>query len=164
MSITNFTDYILLALSIFCSCSSDKASFEESSPQLFGVYRADAGDAALGNDCIVFTDADIVWFNPKTREIKFKESDKIEALPMDVSISVKTATDTLFVITGNISSVVSKAYDDLVLFYNITNGKYYLYDNYPDYWDREKTKQNADKRSDGWNAFLKILRSQGRIR
>ena len=54
-------------------------------------------------------------------------------------------------------------YDDLVLFCD-KDGKYYLNDNYPNYWNLEKTKQNADKRSEGWNKFINLLRKEGRIK
>lgn len=59
--------------------------------------------------------------------------------------------------------VVNRAYDDLVLFCD-KDGKYYLNDNYPNYWNLEKTKQNADKRSEGWNKFINLLRKEGRIK
>lgn len=52
---------------------------------------------------------------------------------------------------------MNRAYDDLVLFCD-KDGKYYLNDNYPNYWNLEKTKQNADKRSEGWNKFINLLR------
>jgi len=51
----------------------------------------------------------------------------------------------------------------LVLFCD-KDGKYYLNDNYPNYWNLEKTKQNADKRSEGWNKFINLLRKEGRIK
>lgn len=108
-------------------------------------------------------DLDIAWFNPKTREIKFKEYDKIKSIPIYASISVKSSSETLFIIAANINPVVNRAYDDLVLFCD-KDGKYYLNDNYPNYWNLEKTKQNADKRSEGWNKFINLLRKEGRIK
>lgn len=135
----------------------------ETSPQLFGVCQVSTGNVVQHKDSIAFTDLDIAWFNPKTREIKFKEYDKIKSIPIYASISVKSSSETLFIIAANINPVVNRAYDDLVLFCD-KDGKYYLNDNYPNYWNLEKTKQNADKRSEGWNKFINLLRKEGRIK
>lgn len=135
----------------------------ETSPQLFGVCEVSTDNVVQGKDSIAFTDLDIAWFNPKTREIKFKEYDKIKSIPIYASISVKSSSETLFIIAANINPVVNRAYDDLVLFCD-KDGKYYLNDNYPNYWNLEKTKQNADKRSEGWNKFINLLRKEGRIK
>lgn len=135
----------------------------ETSPQLFGVCEVSTDNVVQAKDSIAFTDLDIAWFNPKTREIKFKEYDKIKSIPIYASISVKSSSETLFIIAANINPVVNRAYDDLVLFCD-KDGKYYLNDNYPNYWNLEKTKQNADKRSEGWNKFINLLRKEGRIK
>lgn len=155
---------LLAVLTILSSCSSDtETTIGAQSPQLFGVYQVNTGNGALDKDVIVFTDLDIVSFNPTTREIKFKESAQINNIPIYSEIVIKSYAETLFTITAYINPVVSIAYDDLVLFHDV-NGKYYLNDNYPDYWNPEETKKNADKRSEGWNKFLEILKDQGRIK
>lgn len=155
---------LLTILVVFSSCNSNTDAFlTETSPQLFGVCQVSTGNVVQHKDSIVFTDLDIAWFNPKTREIKFKEYDKIKSIPIYASISVKSSSETLFIIAANINPVVNRAYDDLVLFCD-KDGKYYLNDNYPNYWNLEKTKQNADKRSEGWNKFINLLRKEGRIK
>ncbi|MDE6003007.1 MAG: hypothetical protein K2G76_05880 [Prevotella sp.] len=155
---------LLAVLTVLSSCGSDSETITDAqSPQLFGVYQVNSGNGVLGKDVIVFTDLDIVSFNPATKEIKFKESAQINNIPIYSEIVIKHYAETLFTITAYINSVVSRAYDDLVLFRDV-DGKYYLNDNYPDYWKPEETKKNADKRSDGWNKFLKILKDQGRIK
>ena len=138
------------SLLVGCNSELEDAFLTETSPQLFGVCQVSTGNVVQHKDSIAFTDLDIAWFNPKTREIKFKEYDKIKSVPIYASISVKSSSETLFIIAANINPVVNRAYDDLVLFCD-KDGKYYLNDNYPNYWNLEKTKQNADKRSEGWN-------------
>lgn len=155
---------LLTVLVVFSSCNSNTDAFlTETSPQLFGVCQVSTGNVVQHKDSIAFTDLDIAWFNPKTQEIKFKEYDKIKSIPIYASISVKSSSETLFIIAANINPVVNRAYDDLVLFCD-KDGKYYLNDNYPNYWNLEKTKQNADKRSEGWNKFINLLRKEGRIK
>lgn len=64
--------------SLLVGCNSNTDAFlTETSPQLFGVCQVSTGNVVQHKDSIVFTDLDIAWFNPKTREIKFKEYDKI---------------------------------------------------------------------------------------
>ena len=151
------------SLLVGCNSELEDAFLTETSPQLFGVCQVSTGNVVQHKDSIAFTDLDIAWFNPKTREIKFKEYDKIKSVPIYASISVKSSSETLFIIAANINPVVNRAYDDLVLFCD-KDGKYYLNDNYPNYWNLEKTKQNADKRSEGWNKFINLLRKEGRIK
>lgn len=164
LSMTDTISYQYAAPSVLQrSSDQDELFLEETSPQLFGVCEVSTDNVVQGKDSIAFTDLDIAWFNPKTREIKFKEYDKIKSIPIYASISVKSSSETLFIIAANINPVVNRAYDDLVLFCD-KDGKYYLNDNYPNYWNLEKTKQNADKRSEGWNKFINLLRKEGRIK
>lgn len=80
---------LLTILVVFSSCNSNADAFlTETSPQLFGVCEVSTDNVVQGKDSIAFTDLDIVWFNPKTREIKFKEYDKIKSIPIYASISV----------------------------------------------------------------------------
>ncbi len=87
---------------------------------------------------------------------------KIKSIPPYASIAVKSSSETLFVISSNICYIVNRAYDDLVLLRDY-HDRFHLDDSYPDYWDPEKTQQNAEKRSAGWNKFIDILRAEGRI-
>ncbi|MBO4596818.1 MAG: hypothetical protein J5676_02920 [Bacteroidaceae bacterium] len=59
--------------------------------------------------------------------------------------------------------IENRAYDDLVLLRD-NHDRFHLDDSYPDYWDPEKTQQNAEKRSAGWNKFIDILKAEGRIK
>ena len=69
---------LLTVLVVFSSCNSNTDAFlTGTSPQLFGICQVNTGSVVQDKDSIAFTDLDITWFNPKTREIKFKEYDKI---------------------------------------------------------------------------------------
>ncbi len=70
-------------LVVFSSCSSNadllpEETFleEETTPQLFFVYKTNDFCDLQVKDSVVFTDLDIVWFNPQTREIRFKDNEK----------------------------------------------------------------------------------------
>ena len=157
-------------LVVFSSCSSDADLLpeetlleEETTPQLFFVYKTNEFCDLQVKDTVVFTDLDIVWFNPQTREIRFKDNEKIKSIPPYASSAVKSSSETLFVISSNICYIVNRAYDDLVLLRDY-HDRFHLDDSYPEYWDPEKTQQNAEKRSAGWNKFIDILKAEGRIK
>ena len=93
---------------------------------------------------LAFTGDDIEWFNPRTREIRFR---KINSIPVYARIEMKVGEETVFTIVAHISDAVNRAYNNLVLFYDMEKNAYFLNDNWPDYWDPEGTRRNAEKRA-----------------
>lgn len=63
---------------------------------------------------LAFTGDDIEWFNPRTREIRFR---KINSIPVYARIEMKVGEETVFTIVAHISDAVNRAYNNLVLFY-----------------------------------------------
>ncbi|KGL56425.1 MULTISPECIES: hypothetical protein [Bacteroidales] len=110
---------------------------------------------------LAFTGDDIEWFNPRTREIRFR---KINSIPVYARIEMKVGEETVFTIVAHISHVVNRAYNNLVLFYDMEKNAYFLNDNWPDYWDPEGTRRNAEKRAPGWAKFLKQLKKEGKLK
>ena len=114
---------------------------------------------------LLFTGDDIAWFNPNSREIKFTEVEPGPfSLPMYAKIEIKLEEESLFTIVAHINDAVSRAYDDLVLFYELGTSKYYLYDNWPDYWSPKTTEINRQKREENWKKFLEQLKKEHKLK
>lgn len=119
-------------------------------------------------DSLIFTSADIAWFNPKSRELRFKNP-VIDNT--DISLSTRNMEFRknglfLFRVDRLALCVDSKPSLDLVL-YSAQSGKYYLNDCYPES-DQFKNSpivlQNAAARKDGWKIFLDTLKEEGRLK
>lgn len=161
--------FLIAALFAFCSCDDTDAFLKQQPSKIMAVTYSEVKnetiDASYIEQTTIFTGNDIDWFNPETREIKFSniEPDS-HPLPIHGKVDIKMEGETLFTIVAYVNAFVSIAYDDLILFHDIQSGKYYLYDNYPDYWAPELTQQNVEKRAAGWNKFLKQLKQEGRLK
>ena len=125
----------------------------------------------------LFTDDDIEWFNVATRELRFR--DTMEPLrsqiPLLSGIDFYLGGEYLF--TGGatlVSLACSQVFDDLVLCCGTADGHtapddehYYLYDCYPcipQFINDERVKANRQRRSAQWQAFLKYLDAEGKLR
>lgn len=157
-----------ILISILCGCNkTDSANLLESEIKAVTSYtnKTKTEELYMSDGQLVFTGNDIDWFNPDTREIKFINlKPGVFSIPIYAQIDVNLNDETLFAIVACINGSVSRSYDDLVLFYDSETSKYYLHDNYPDYWDLESTQKNIEKRSVGWNKFLEQLKKEGRLK
>ena len=170
----------ILCLIVFVGCSqTDNEPVTEGKSLIMAVTRSgNAEEMALDDGMtlaldslerlygavtakFVFTGDDIEWFNPRTREIRFR---KINSIPVYARIEMKVGEETVFTIVAHINEVVSRAYNNLVLLYEYEKNAYFLNDNYPDYWDPEGTRRNAEKRAPGWAKFLKQLKKEGKLK
>lgn len=114
---------------------------------------------------LAFSGDDIEWFNPRTREIRFKKiPPSLWSILVYVRIEIKVGEETAFMIVAHINEVVNRAYNNLVLLYKYEKNAYFLNDNWPDYWDSEGTRRNAEKRAPGWAKFLKQLKKEGKLK
>ncbi len=123
---------------------------------------------------VLFTDDDIEWFDPNTREIKFRDTMEPlrDRIPLLTSIEFYLSGEHLF--TGGatlVGLVCSQMFDDLVLCCGkidgevIDDGHYYLYDCYPtQFVDDERVKANREHRAPQWETFLKYLESKGKLK
>lgn len=155
---------IFTVLFSLCSCSGTELSENMQHSKITAVVY----DVELEKGPIVpelFTD-EIAWFNPRTREIKFKtaEGGFSPIIPGYAKIEIKLEDELLFTIVAHISPIVSRAYDDLVLFNDFSTSKYYLYDSWPDYWSPKTTEINRQKREKNWNKFLEQLKKEHRLK
>ena len=159
---------LIVGLFAFCSCNDTDTPQKMQQSQIIAVTsyegKAKTIEEEQTESKLLFTGNDIAWFNTTSREIKFSTI-KTEpfSIPPYAHIDIKIENETLFSIVAHINASADRAYDDLVLFYDLKTSKYYLYDNYPNYWSPVSTKQNAQKRASGWNKFLKQLSKEGRL-
>ena len=174
----------ILCLIVFAGCSqTDNEPATEGKSLITAVTRSGNAEEMASDDGMtlaldslerlygavtakfVFTGDDIEWFNPRTREIRFKNiTPSIRAIPWFARIEIKVGEETAFTIVAHINEVVSRAYNNLVLLYEYEKNAYFLNDNWPDYWDPEGTRRNAEKRAPGWAKFLKQLKKEGKLK
>ncbi len=152
----------------FCSCSDSELPKDVQKSKITAIVRYNITSKANSDGSepkLLFTGDDIAWFNPTSREIKFTTvKSEPFSFPMYAQIDIKLKNETLFTIVAHINETVNRAYDDLVLFYDLENSKYYLYDNYPNYWSPETTEINRQHRKVNWNKFLEQLKKENRLK
>ena len=134
-----------------------------------GEPRTRSDDNAEG---VLFTDNDIEWFDPVTRELRFRDTMEPlrEKIPLTTEIDFYLGGEYLFWATY-VGLICSQVFDDLVLCCGkadgqvIDDGRYYLYDCYPpQFADDERVKANRLRRAPQWEAFLNYLDSKGKLR
>lgn len=159
---------IFTVLFSLCSCSDTDLHKDVQKSKITAVARYNITSKINNNVSepeLLFTGDDIAWFSPNSREIKFTtEKSEPFSLPMYAKIDIMLENETLFTIVAHINETVDRAYDDLVLFYDLKTSKYYLYDNYPNYWSPETTEINRQHRKVSWNKFLEQLKKENRLK
>lgn len=115
---------------------------------------------------VVFTGNDIQWFNPNTREIKFKKDVNYGTFKTYQKIHFKLNDDFLFTAQTYASQHHSFIIKDLVLFIDQFTQKCYLHDCYPlEIAENDPdTKINKEKRSVAWDSFVAQLRTEYKIK
>jgi hypothetical protein len=152
----------------FTTCPVEKAA-------LFAVGIGEPGTRSDADaERFLFTDNDIEWFDPVTRELRFRDTMEPlrEEIPLLTKIDFYLGGEHLF--SGGatcIGLICSQVFDDLVLCCGkidgevIDDGRYYLYDCYPlQFIDTDEVKANRLRRASQWEAFLKYLESKGKLK
>ncbi len=133
-----------------------------------------AARSAESSENALFTDADIEWFDPNTRELRFSETMEPlrEKIPLLAGIDFYLGDEHLF--SGSTTCVglmCSQVFDDLVLCCGkidgevVDDGRYYLYDCYPlQFINDERVQTNRLRRALQWEEFLQYLKSKGKLR
>ncbi len=173
---------IAIASTIMTACSLD--SYEPEKPfttcpvenarlYAFGIGVSGTRSTAYAEKAL-FTDDDIEWFDPDTRELRFSSHAEPlrDKIPLLAGIDFYLGGEHLF--SGGatyVGLICSQMFDDLVLCCGkidgevIDDGRYYLYDCYPlQFIDDEGVKANRQRRAPQWEAFLKYLESRGKLR
>ena len=133
---------------------------------------------------VVFTEDDILWFDVNTRELKFKETERlrvgepcsgIEPIYKKFEpfheIEFRLGDDALFVVSSFVGLWDSRVFENLVLCYGKIDGEvsldgnYYLYDCYPlQFINEELVQANIKKNAEQWEIFTKYLDSKGKLK
>lgn len=180
-----------LAMSM-TACSSDDNEMakpfttdpvESSTLYACGISQ-DGTRGATDADNVVFTEDDILWFDVNSRELKFKETERLRVgeprsgmepiykkLELFHEIEIRLGDDALFVVSSFVALWDSRVFDNLVLCYGkmdseiSLDGNYYLYDCYPlQFIDTDAVKANREKNVPQWETFTKYLESKGKLR
>ena len=173
---------IAIASTIMTACSLD--SYEPEKPfticpvENARLYAFGIGEPGTRSDAnaegVLFTDNDIEWFDPVTRELRFRDTMEPlrEKIPLTTEIDFYLGGEYLF--SGGatyVGLICSRMFDDLVLCCGkiegevIDDGRYYLYDCYPTQFAAdERVKANRLRRAPQWEAFLNYLDSKGKLR
>lgn len=157
--------------------SDDKAlNFSESDIQMkFIVNSYEKNTVAQWT--MQYTGRNISRFDKTTGEIKFQDAPESSAM---IAQTLKS-TDRIdfylgdeFLFSAKIRSDLSSSfYNDVVLYYDLTQEKYYIKDGYPPFKNKEKDKypaeqekrdENWEKISAGYQKMIDQLRKENRIK
>ena len=146
------------AMLSLASCSSDN---EQEKP-----YTTDPVENA------VFTESDIEWFNPTTREVKFYEQEESLSQRLrktDGELQFRLGENVVLKVSRFVGDWDSRTFKDLVLHYDVISnseqGHFYLQDCYPlQFINDEQVQSNIKKNAEMWDAFVNYLEKIGKIR
>ncbi len=183
---TAFAVAAAIAGTAITSCSLDNHDNETEAPFVtcpvaekpslvcYGIAIAKT-TTAQPSDNVVFTDNDIVYFDPETREIKFYgEMDSLyKSIPLLGGIQFCLDGEPLF--EGgctHVGLICSQVFTDIVLCYGhiddscvIDPDHYYLLDCYPPQLaDTDEVKANRERRAGEWARFVEYLDGKGKLR
>jgi hypothetical protein len=158
-----------------CHPGLEEAQEQTASKIIVRASSADViGRSASNSDAlepIVFTGNDIEWYDEKTKEILFKNNYSITPMTSSCSaISFYIGDEYLFS-SMFVSSVNSQIFNSPVLYYNITENKYFLTDGYPGasvLQDPQKAQALRDENmriiASEWNKFIDRLKIEGKYK
>lgn len=157
---------LIACIVLVASCSDDdENNYVPSKINVYGIEmsRAQDKDAQL-----VFTGDNIDWFNPDTREIKFKNIEPSASIfPVYSKIEFRIGENMLFSASSFVMDCYSQSFLDLVLYYSSAENRYYLDDCYPNteaIKNTEEVKEHIIARESQWDTFIRTLQSEKRIR
>jgi len=135
-----------------------------------GISKSSVSEAE--NDNVIFTEDDLEWFNPETREIRFCEGREPQRDKISVLSKIKFCLDggTLFESAVYVNLACSQIFDDIVLCCGTLNGGeivegFFLYDCYPSQFsDSDVVKKNREKNAAQWKVFTEYLDSIGKLK
>lgn len=111
-----------------------------------------------------FTGDDIKWYNPRTREIRFKNIEPgLHVFRGETPIEVRVSGVKVFTIIAS-SSMSSKVFNAVILHYDIETKTYFLYNVYLPYQYPKEIQETAEERAKGWDIFLKQLKKERKLK
>ena len=150
--------FAMLSVLSLVSCSSDDETVKP--------FTTDPVENA------VFTEADIEWFNPNTREVKFLQ--QVDSLSQrlrmnDGELQFRLGENVVLKVSRFVGDWDSRTFKDLVLHFDVISnseqGHFYLQDCYPlQFINDEQVQANIKKNAEQWNAFVNYLEKIGKIK
>lgn len=164
-----FVGIICCALCMFsCNDTNEGVGNQSSDIKVYGIESVGRSDALKEHSKHVFSGNNIEWFNSKTREIRFKGiNPSSDVFPVYTKIEFRIDEKTLFTASTFVNDSYSQSFYDLVIYYDVEQGKYYLNDCYPDIYEiknSEEVKRNIKDREAQWETFINTLKSENRIK
>ncbi|MBD9143526.1 MAG: hypothetical protein EGP48_01220 [Erysipelatoclostridium ramosum] len=164
-----FAIITFLFICTLLSCESNSTIISESSITVVGEvahFSVKDKETISNSSDIVFTGNDIQWFNPNTREIKFKNNVDLNSFQTYQKIHFRLNNSYLFTAQTYASQHHSFIVNDLVLFIDVVTRKCYLHDCYPlEIAENDPdTKENKEKRADAWSSFLTQLKAESKVK
>ncbi len=162
---------LLLPLLLF-SCNNDENGSSASSVI---VKMTKSADSHSESQEVLFSGSDIKSFNVQTGEIVFKKSKVSKAVKNNLNKSFVFYSDENILFTSfsfqTTNDLMSHIINDLVLYYDLKNDKFYLRDGYPSvevlgYAEenaRKTREENKDLRAPAWELFLLKLKDSGKL-
>lgn len=157
--------FLVLLLAAGCEKNEGTVTNVPSKLVVLGYYSDDlkSFSETEASDDVVFSGEDILFFNSETGEIKFKEDFSPFSVPWYNRIRFELSGEVLFHAIAA-SDINSQIFNDLVLYYNVSDKKFYLNDSYPVHIFTEEAKANKEKRASAWVKFLNQLKVEGKLR
>ena len=98
-----------------------------------------------------------MFYDHSTLKEKMEQYEKILVILADTELF--TATN-----VSDVMASVSTVYNDLVLYHDTAEDKYYLNDSYPVNINVEQVRLNTEIREENWGLFLYQLGIEGRLK
>lgn len=164
-----FAIITFLFIYVLSSCDSSESNESDSLITAVGEFAqssVEVKESIANGDAVVFTGNDIQWFNPNTREIKFKNNVDLNSFQTYQKIHFRLNNSYLFTAQTYASQHHSFIVNDLVLFIDVVTRKCYLHDCYPlEIAENDPdTKENKEKRADAWSSFLTQLKAESKVK
>ena len=150
---------------LFLSCSKENGS----SLLYFKTYQVKQETKSMVEDenieidtLFLFTGKNVEWYNAGTKEIRFKNTSKIDYIPCLVVFLGEKELFTLRVVP----TIMSYALNYPALIYDTSKKRYYIAKGYPD-WEGvliEEREKNWKEFEPGWNIFIEQLKKEGKYR
>lgn len=145
------------------SCTSSLETNNDTSLICKAKYISDN----ITKDSVLFTEANIEYFNTTTNELKLKKSFSFNDIQHFNNFSFYLGNDSLFCAHLAVD-IMSSVLNELVLHQNLFDNKLYLEDGYPLWIDNLGTNsiraQNKALRAQNWSKFIDRLRNVKKIR
>ena len=161
---------VLLFTVFMSSCANDEQNPSPEDSYSTLMVKADTKSAGMKSisesvEQIILTGNDILWFNETTNEIRFKDNYYLQkSISFYTDIKFYLDDDFLFS-TIKVTDINFQIYNSPVLYYNMTENKFYINDGYPEISvlkPQDKIQKARDKNmqaiANEWGKFIRYMK------